>query len=111
MTSPSELSILRVYLPADLVDQLHGLALSTDQPVRRVVRGILELGMPVYLRRWAEQAVPVYDDELSDLPYTKQSATGPARERIRRRAYVQLHLPGTPDTLPYDEVRRADDRS
>lgn len=69
MTSPSDLSILRVYLPDDLLDQLHALAGATGLPMRAVVRGLLELGMEPYVKRWHENAQPTYEDELSERPY------------------------------------------
>lgn len=84
MNSPSDLSILRVYLPDDLLDQLHALAKATGLPLRQVVRGIIELGTEPYKRRWFENAAPTYDDELSDRPYQEWSRHD--RRRIRREA-------------------------
>lgn len=84
MTSPSNLSILRVYLPDDLLDQLHALAKTTGQPMRMVVRGVLELGLTKYIGRWTANCAPVYDDELSNRPYQEWSRH--ERRRIRREA-------------------------
>lgn len=75
MNSPSDLALLRVYLPNDLLDKIHHLARATGQPVRKVVRGILELGIPKYVGRWTINAHPVYDDEMSDRGY--QPKDGP----------------------------------
>lgn len=84
MTSPSNLSILRVYLPDDLVDQLHALAKQTGQPMRMVVRGVIELGLTKYIGRWTANCAPVYEDELSDRPYQEWSRFD--RRKVRREA-------------------------
>lgn len=73
MTTPSELAILRVYLPHQLVDEIHGLARQTGLPMRTVVRGILELGLTKYIGRWVANCAPTYDDELSSKPYQPRS--------------------------------------
>lgn len=76
MTSPSELGILRVYLPHDLLDRLHYMARETGLPMRTVVRGVVELGIPKYIGRWTANLVPSYEDELSHREYQ-----GDQRER------------------------------
>lgn len=100
MISPSDASILRVYLPSDLVDQLHALSRATGLPMRKVVRGVLELGLGPYLRRWHDNAQPTYDDELSDRPYQEGGSVAPERPGDRERfGYQQTELPGLPPRL------------
>lgn len=86
MNSPSDLSILRVYLPDDLLDQLHALCGATGMPMRKVVRGLLELGMPAYIKRWQENAAPAYDDELSERPLQLKD------RYVRRTVHAQLRI-------------------
>lgn len=104
MNSPSDLSILRVYLPSDLVDQLHAMAASTGMPMRKVVRGVLELGIPEYVSRWRDQAVPTYEDGLSERPHQLRT------HHVDRTIRAQLRmLPGAAprqngQVLPYDDT-------
>jgi hypothetical protein len=104
MTSPSDLSILRVYVPDDLLDQLHALSASTGLPLRKVVRGVLELGITKYVGRWTANLAPTYDDELSDRPYQVKD------RRVRRVVHAQLRMlhgaapPKIRGDRPYDET-------
>jgi hypothetical protein len=86
MNSPSDLSILRVYLPDDLLDDLHALCQHTGLPMRKVVRGIIELGIPTYVLRWQRNLAPVYDDELSERPHQLKD------RYVRRGLVARLRL-------------------
>lgn len=111
MTSRSDLSILRVYLPAELIDELHALAHEHDLPVRRVVRGILELGLPLYIARWRTGAAPVYQDDLSDRPYQGARPERRQDEPLSIEQWKQYILEDAMDALGYDEQTGTDGRS
>src|SRR5512144_3075078 len=103
MTSPSDLGLLRVYLPDDLLDELHELAREHGVPMRKVVRGVVELGLPRYRSRWRKNLVPSYEDELSDRPYqdTHRKANGAAQLPEDVAEYIRQRWMG--DRNPYDD--------
>lgn len=108
MTSPSDLALLRVYIPEDLLDELHGLAREHNLSMRKVVRGILELGLPRYRSRWRKNLVPAYEDGLSDRPYQDSHGIGKRAARLPKdvEEYIRQRWMGDRDPYVDDDAER-----
>lgn len=111
MTSPSSLSLLRTYLPEDLIDTLHEIAYEHQVPLRWVVRGILEAGLGHYLYVVKNVGIPCFDDELEGRGYQRgrrRDGQNGNQARDDRRHSMFDTTRGDP---PYDEPSAEGERS